>query len=171
MAAGVDVRFVENMARSKNFVQCSGAGLESKVVLIAAIEINLQTGEIHGLGECQRTVFLPEHGIGWGAENSAEHPRADAAALRRRNECRQFVDDGRAVRADRREKFGMAKGQMQSAVAAHGNSGNATIGAACAGAIARFNSWQEFLHQKIFVARLAVARINVKTCAGTWRGN
>src|SRR5487761_266957 len=57
----------------------------------------------------------------------------------------------------------MAKSQVQSAVAPHGNSANAAIMAAGPRAIRAFNERQEFADEEILVAVVTVARIDVET--------
>src|SRR6267154_1453957 len=60
---------------------------------------------------------------------------------------------------------------MQRAVAAHGDSGDAAICAAWAGTVTRFDAGQEFLHQKILVADVAIARIDIERCVRIGRDN
>ena len=48
VAAGIDMELMSDFARRENFVQCGGSGLEAVIVLVAAIEVNLQAGEICG---------------------------------------------------------------------------------------------------------------------------
>ena len=42
VAAGIDVKFMRDFAAGENFVERGGAGIESIVVLVTAIEVNLQ---------------------------------------------------------------------------------------------------------------------------------
>ena len=64
VAAGIDVRFVGDVARGENFVECFGAGLESKVVLVAAIEINFHAGKIRVFASVSGLLFSQNAGSG-----------------------------------------------------------------------------------------------------------
>ena len=162
VATGIEMEFVRDVARGEDFVEGGGAGFEAVVVLVAAIEINFQAGEIGGAGNGERTVLLPESGI----EGIAEDPTEDAGSGRRRSsgggEGWKFVDDGGAVSADGRKELGMAEGEMERAESAHGDAVNSAIGAAGRDAIAFFDEGKKFLDQEILVAVLAVAGVDVE---------
>jgi hypothetical protein len=48
VAPRIEMKFVWNLAGSEDFVERGGAGVEAVIVLIAAVEINLQAGKIRG---------------------------------------------------------------------------------------------------------------------------
>ena len=48
VAAGIEMEFVGDFARGEGFVESGGAGFETVIVLVTAIEINSQTGKIRG---------------------------------------------------------------------------------------------------------------------------
>ena len=73
VAAGVEVEFVGDVAGGEDFVESSGAGVESVVVVVAAVEIDFEAGEIGGAGEDDGAVLVPENRIGRIAENAAEY--------------------------------------------------------------------------------------------------
>jgi len=60
------------------------------------------------------------------------------------------------VGADGAEKLRMAEGEMQRAVAAHGDAGDGVVGATGGDSVAFFDEWEKFLEQEIFVGALAV---------------
>ena len=76
VAAGIEMKFVRDAARGKDFVEGGGAGVEAIVVVVAAVEIDFEAGEIGGAGEDERAVEVPENGIGRIAENAAEYAGA-----------------------------------------------------------------------------------------------
>jgi len=75
------------------------------------------------------------------------------------------------VGADGAEKLGMAEGEMQRAVASHGDAGNGSVGAAGRGTVTLFDEREKFLQQKILVAVFAVLCIDIKTCSAVRRGD
>jgi hypothetical protein len=171
VAAGIEMEFVRDVARGKDFVEGGGAGFEAVVVLVAAIEINFQAGEIGGAGTSERTVLLPESGI----EGIAEDTSKDAGSGRRRRsgggESWKLVDDGGAVGADGREELGMAEGEMERAEAAHGDAVDGAVGAAGRDAIAFFDEGKKFLDQEILVAVFAVFCVDVEARAAIGRSD
>jgi len=76
VAAGIEMEFVGDVARGENFVESGGAGVEAVVVIVAAVEIDFQAGEIGGAGKDEGAVLVPENGIGRIAEDAAEYARA-----------------------------------------------------------------------------------------------
>ena len=136
--------------------------------MIAAIEIDFEAGEIGGAGEDEGAVAVPESGIGGIAEDAAE----DAGARRTgrgAEEAGKFFDERGAVGADRAEELRMAEGEMEGAVASHGDAGDGAIGAAGRGAIPLFDEWKKFLEEKILVAIFAVAGVDVEAGVAVWR--
>ena len=161
VAAGKEVEFVGDVAGGEDFVEGGGAGLETVVVLIAAIEIDFEGGEIGGAGEDEGAVAVPESGIGGIAEDAAEDASAGRTG-RGAEKARKFFDERGAVGADGAEELRMAEGEMQRAVASHGDAGDGAIGAAGSGTIALFDVREKFLEKEIFVAVFSVAGVDVE---------
>jgi len=171
VAAGVDVEFVGDMAGGEDFVERRGAGFEAVVVLVAAVEVNLEAGEIGGMGEGDGAVAIPEGGVGRIAEDAAENAGAGRAGRRGAEEAGKFFDEGGAVCANGTEELRMAEREMESAVATHGDTGDGAVGAAGSGAVAVFDEGEKFLKEKIFVAVFSVARIDVEAGAAVGSGD
>ena len=72
---------------------------------------------------------------------------------------------------DGREKWGVAEGEVECAVAAHRNSIDCAIGTARCDPVASLDEGEKFLQQKVFVAVLAVLGIDVETGAAVRRGD
>ena len=72
VAARVEMIFVGDAARGKDFVERGGAGVEAVVIVVTTVEINMEASEIRDAGENERAVLVPENGIGRIAENAAE---------------------------------------------------------------------------------------------------
>lgn len=51
MAAGIEMEFVGDAAGGEDFVEGGGAGVEAVVILVAAVEIDFEAGEVGGAGE------------------------------------------------------------------------------------------------------------------------
>jgi len=79
VAAGIEMKFVRDVARGEDFVEGGGAGVEAVVVVVAAVEINFEAGEVGGAGQDEGAVLVPENGIRRVAEDAAEYPRARRA--------------------------------------------------------------------------------------------
>jgi len=72
VAAGVEVKFMGDVARGEEFVESGGAGVEAVVVVVTAVKIDLQAGETRGAGEHNRAVLIEENRIRRTAEDTAE---------------------------------------------------------------------------------------------------
>src|SRR6516162_9274777 len=108
MPSGIEVILMGNVARGKDFVEGSIAGVESVVVLIAAVEIDFQSRQIGGARESERAIAVPKHRVRGAAEHAAEKSRA--RRIRSASKVhRQFLDQRGAVRAHRNEKLRMAE--------------------------------------------------------------
>lgn len=154
VAAWVNVKFVRDLARSEVFVQCGSASVETVIVLIAAIEVNLEAGEICGASQRERAVGIPEGGIRRAAENSAEN--AGTRGLRGSKKVGKFFDECGAVSADGNEELRMAEGEMQRAESAHRNAGNGAVSAAGSDTIVSLDKGEKFLEQKILIAYFSI---------------
>ena len=73
--------------------------------------------------------------------------------------------------ADSAEELRVAEGEMQRAVASHGDARDGAVGAAGGDAIALFDEREKFLQKKIFVAVLAVLGIDVEARTTVGRGD
>ena len=73
VAARVDVKFVRDAAGGEDFVEGGGAGFETEIVLVAAIEIDLQAREICFARQGDGAVLFPESWIGRVAEDASQH--------------------------------------------------------------------------------------------------
>ena len=73
MASRVDVEFVRDAAGGEDFVEGGGAGFETKVVLVAAIEIDLEAREICFARLGDGAVLFPESWIRRVAEGATQH--------------------------------------------------------------------------------------------------
>jgi hypothetical protein len=171
VTAGIEMEFVGDFAGGEDFVESGGAGFEAEIVFGTAVEIDFHTREQSSAGERERAVALPERRIGREAENAAEEAGTSRSwhAPISGEEGGKFFDEGCAVGADRRKQLRMSEGEMEGAIAAHGDAGDGAIGAAGAGAVAAFDERKKFLQKKILVTNFAITRVDVK--AGFARGS
>ena len=148
------------------FMQDGGSLFETVVVILAAVEIDgelLQGGGIFAR-EQKRVVGVPVRNIDWISEDIRQHFSQRSAgaggeikfAGRLGNQCGALGTDGR-------KHFGMAEGETQGTVSAHGDSGDRSIAAAFADAVFLFDEWDELLQEKIAVADGTVGGVDVKT--------
>ncbi len=171
VAAGVEVEFVGDVAGGEDFVEGGGAGVEAVVVVVAAVEIDFEAGEIGGAGEDDGAVAVPESGIGRIAEDASEYARAGRAGRRGAEEAGKLFDESGAVGADGAEELRMTEGEMERAVASHGDAGDGAIGAAGGDAVVLFDVGKKFLEEEILVAIFTVARVDVETGAAVGSGD
>ena len=75
MPPGIKMKLMRNMLRSQNFIQRRRSGLESVIVLVSAIKINLQPRKIRGARNRNRTILLPERRVRRTPKRSAKHTR------------------------------------------------------------------------------------------------
>ncbi len=164
--SGVQMKFVGHVPRRQDFVQNCGPRVKRVIILIAAIEVNLQSRQIRRSRQRDRAFPIPVRRVGRAAKYAPEDPGAiGLTALGRRTakKDRQFLDQRGAVGAYGREELRMPEGQVQRAIPAHRNPGNRPVGAARRCAIALLDERQKLLHQKVFVAFLPVFRVDVET--------
>src|SRR5690242_9372220 len=136
--------------------------LEAVIVLCAAVEINFEAGEIGLARELQRIVAAPERGIG-GNPKRVQRAQKRRLLRIRDSDVRQIFKERGAVRGHRDKTLRMREGQMQRAVAAHGDASDGARGAFRSDAIVAFDERNEFLKKEIFVAHAAIARIDVES--------
>jgi len=171
VAAGIDVEFMRDVARGKDLIESAGAGVEAVVVFVAAVEIDFEAGELRGAGEDDGIIAVPKRGIGRIAEDGTEDARAWRTGGRAAEEAGESFDERGAVGADGAEELRMAEGEMQRAVATHGNAGDGAIGAARSDAITLFDEGEKFLEKKVLVAILPVAGVDVEAGAAVGGGD
>ena len=173
VSAGIDVELVGNAAGLQQLVQRLRALLEAIVVIVADIEINLHALEAGGriiLGEVEDVVAIEIPAIEGRAVDVAQE--APGRAWRAGSKIvRQLRNKRGHLRADRGKLVRISEGQTQRTIATHGNTGNAAGGASAFRAILLLHLRHEFLLQKIFVARLAILRVEVETVAAAGREN
>ena len=159
------MEFVRDFAGGEDFVEGNSAGVESEIVFGTAVEIDTQARKRSAAGESEWAVAVPEGKVWRQAEDAAEEAgtagSGDAAIAGEKDG--QFFDKSRAVGADGRKQFGMSEGEMEGAVAAHGNAGKRAIGASGTDAVAMFDERKKFLQEEGLVADFAVAGVDVET--------
>jgi len=163
------MELVKDMTRCQNLVQSPRACFESVVVLVATVKVDLQAGEVRRARQDDRTVLLPISGIRRITE-CAE----GAGPLRARHvheHIRESVDKRRALRAHRRKKIRVAKGQMQRSVTAHRHSRDGPVCSSRSCSVPFFDEREKFQHEKILVPVLAVLGIDVKASAPVRRSD
>ena len=173
VTTGIEMEFVGDFAGGEDFVESGGAGFEAEIVFGATVEIDFHTRERSSAGKGERAVAFPERRIGREAENAAEEAGTSRSwhAPISGEEGGKFFDEGSAVGADRRKQLRMSEGEMERAVATHGDTGDGAIGAAGADAVAAFDERKKFLQKKILIANFAVARVDVKASFARWSGD
>src|SRR5260370_37927727 len=167
------MEFVRNFAGGKHFGDSSSGGVESDIVVGTAVEIDTRARKRSAGGESEWAVAVPD-GRAWRhAEDAGEEAgtagSGDAAIAEEKDG--QFFDESRAVGADGREQFGMSEGEMEGAVAAHGNAGNRAIGAAGTDAVAAFDERKKFLQGEGLAAHFAVAGMDVEASRARGSGD
>ena len=166
VVAGVQMVLVLHAQFLQLFMQGGGAFFETVVVILAAVEID---GEFLQFGcvlpcEQKRVVGVPMRNIDRISEDIRQHFSQRRAGAGREIEFLGRLRNQRgALGADGRKHFGMAKGETQRTVSAHGDAGDRSIAAALADAVFLFDEWDELLQEKIAVAFGTVGGVDVKT--------
>src|SRR5580704_8106587 len=123
--ARVYMKFVGNVARVQHLVERGCSRLEPVIILVAAIEINVQSREIGCFRNRNWALLRPVRCVGWVAKRGLHCPRARRSRTFGAEKRGKFIDQRSTVGADGRKKLWMTKGHMQRAVPTHGNSRNA----------------------------------------------
>src|ERR1035438_8575985 len=163
MASRIDMELMRHAALREHPVERPRAGIKAEVVFVPTIEIDLHASKICGAGHGNGAVLLPEGGIGRIAEDTPEHARTRGIGCRTREKSRQLVDQRGAVGTHGRKKLRATERQVQSSIAAHGNTRDGPIGTTRRDPVTFFDVRKEFLHQKILVAVFAVSCVDIKT--------
>src|SRR5690348_5474099 len=107
VTAGIDVKFVSDLARRENFIERGGPSFKAVIILVAAIEINVQAEKNRGTRQREWTVDVPKRNVRRNAENRSENARS--CGLRRIHESWKLFDERGTMRTDRTKKMGMAE--------------------------------------------------------------
>src|SRR4029077_5376280 len=136
VSPGVEVELMRDFSRVEKLVKCLRARVEAELIFRSAIEANLQSCRTRALPhQCERAVALPERGVKWCTERSAQAWR-QLAFLRAGNLPRgKFFDQRRAVRAAGREHLGVTQGHPQRSISAHGYPTDAAVLPPCLHAV------------------------------------
>src|SRR5258708_4152550 len=116
----------------------------------------MQSGETRGSRDGQRIMLFPEGRIERRAENITKNPRPGRLTRIGNGNRGKLFQQSRTVGAHGAEESRMAEGQMQSAITAHRNPGNAAVGTPGLRAIAFFDSGKKFPEKKIFITKAAI---------------
>src|SRR5271167_3551995 len=119
VSAGINMKFMRNVARRQGVIQRLSAGVKSEVILRAAIEINLQPKEFRRPRDFQRIVPIPVSAIEWRSESTGEKPHARTLRTFGHTDFWEILNKRSAVRAHGTEKFRMKERQTQRSVPAH----------------------------------------------------
>ena len=76
VTSGIEMKFVQDVARRKGFIERHRARFKSIVIVIAAIEVDFQSSEIRRSRQGDRAVAIPENRIGRSTKDLAENTRA-----------------------------------------------------------------------------------------------
>ena len=115
--------------------------------------------------------MVPENRVGGIAEDAAKDASAGRVGGSGAEKAGKLFDERGAVGADGGEELGMAEGEVERAIASHGDAGNGAVGAAGSGAVTFFDEREKFLEEEIFVAVFAVLGVDVKTGTAVRRGD
>src|SRR6516225_12433758 len=110
----------------QDLVQQRGSFFEAVAVVVAAIEVQLQVGEVVGmLGKRQRAIGFPIGLVERRAERSLEYTGVESPAAFRGNRVRELGQQGRTLSAGSSENFRMAHAQVQRSITAHRSAADA----------------------------------------------
>src|ERR1700731_3702134 len=91
VAAGIEMKFMHNVACSKNVVESGCSSVEAIVVLVAAIEIDFQASKVRSACNCNRALLIPECRVRRTAKRSSQHSRP-RRLLHSAEKVRQFIN-------------------------------------------------------------------------------
>ncbi len=155
-------------------VQSGGAVFKSKVIALAAVEINGEISQTPLVGPCQaeNAVLLPVRQIDGLSEGLSQQAAERSVGLPGGTKLlRRLGHQGSALRADSGKKLGTGEGETQRSVAAHGDAGYGSALASGADAIPALDVGHELLQKKIAVAERIVRRVDVETASSFGRDN
>ena len=166
VVAGVRMVLVFHAQLLQFVVQGGSSFFETVVVILTAIEIDseLFQGGCILAGEKKWIVGVPVRNVDRISEDIRQHfSQGRAGAGGEIKLPGRLGDQCGALRADSGKHFGMAKGETQRTVSAHGNSSDGSMAAAFTDAVFLFDKWDELLQEKIAVANGTVGGVDVKT--------
>src|SRR6516225_4271106 len=112
----------------QDLVQKLGTFFEAVAVVVAAIEVQLQVGEVFGvLCKRQRAIGFPIGLVERRAERPLEYTGVESPTAFRGNRVRELGQQSRTLSAGSSENVRMAHAQVQCSITAH----RATADAAC----------------------------------------
>src|ERR1700740_1141780 len=111
MPSGIKVKFVRHMTGGQNLVERRGSGPEAIVVLISAVKIDFQSGQICCARQGDRAVSVPERGVCRTSKNAPKHARTRRIGHWAEKHG-EFFDERSAMRADGNELLRMPERQM-----------------------------------------------------------
>src|SRR5437899_11857667 len=117
MAAWINMRHMLYVTRSQQLVHLACSSIESVIVVVAAIKINLQALQVRGSSKDKRRVLLPEALIQWRTKRSSQK----SAKPSPRRSAWKFFHQRRHMRAHGNKHPGILEGKTQRSVASHGN--------------------------------------------------
>src|SRR5258708_2041827 len=129
----------------------------------------MQAGGTGAWRDGKRNILFQESRSERRAEPSAENAGPDRLAIIGNGNRGTLFQQGSAVGAHGAEESRMAEGQMQSAIPAHGNPGNAPGSASGLRAIALFNLGKKFPEKRILVTKAAITGVYVEAGASIRR--
>ncbi len=166
VVAGVQMVLVLHAQLLQFVVQGGSAFFETVVVILAAVEIDseLFEGGCILAGEKKWIVGVPVRNVDRISEDIRQHFSQGRAGARGEIKFTGRLGNQRgALSADGGKHFGMAEGEAQRTVSAHGDSSDRSIAAAFADAVFLFDERDKLLQKKIAVANGAVGGVDVKT--------
>src|ERR1700722_797726 len=172
MTAGIQVKFMGNAARRQQLVELRVAFIEAKIILGAAIEIDREARRPRPiLHNRKRTFAFPECRVHPRTESLAQHLRHRRGLIAGHFDVRQRLNQRGAVRAHRHEQIGVTQRKPQRPIPSHRNAGDAARLPFRAHPVVALDIRQKFADEKILIAHLAIARINVEGPPAVRRNN
>ena len=167
----VKMKFVGDVPGGQNLVQSHSSRLEAIIILLPTVEIDLQPGEIRGARQRDWALLCPVSRVVRIAEHAPKHVRAIRPIVLRDGTAGEFLDQRGAVSADSGKELRMPECQVQRSISAHRDPGNGAVGATRRHTVMLLDEREEFPHQEIFVAFLAILGVDVEARPAFRRGD
>ena len=167
VAARIQMKLVRDAVRRQQLVELLAALVESKIILGAAIEINLQPRRTRPIShDRERALALPERRHPPANQTPCPAPRPPPAAC----SLDTLILGNLSISAGlcaltAHEQIRIAQRESQRAIAAHRNARDAARLSFRSNPIVAFDVRHKFADEKILVAHFAVARIDVEASA------
>src|SRR5258708_16403510 len=120
VASRIDMHYVLHVTSREQLVHFTRARVEAVVVLVAAVDVNLQTAQVRGARENKWRVHFPKWLVRWTSECRADkphHSRVPCAMGKLLHQCGHMP-------AHCCKHLGIFEGKPQRALPAHGNPGH-----------------------------------------------